>query len=156
MKVAQVENISDERDRKFRVTNLIIHGVKDDDNSKDNEWFQKFKEDVGVNLTAKFIGRIGKPNALKRRPLKIVLKSVEGKRSVFSNLNKLKGKSEYTGVSVSEDFTSAERCVIKSWVKKAKEKTEKEGYESNVCYKMRGSPKNGTMRLKKFLAEHSQ
>lgn len=152
MKVAKVEDISEERDRRLRAANLIIHGVRETDEAEtaDNEWLNIFKKDIDTNAEVKFVGRIGQKKSSKNRPLKIVLKNQEDKRSIFSKLKNLKGKESYQGVSISEDFTVAERSVIKSWIGKAKDKNEKEG-SSNIIYRVRGSPKTGTMHLKKFI-----
>ena len=153
MKVAKIEDISEERDRRLRASNLIIHGIKETDSVDyevaDKEWFNTFLKDIDTTTEVKFVGRIGQKTALKNRPLKIVLKDQGIKRSIFSKLKNLKGKENYKGVSVSEDFTAAERSVIKSWIERAKEKNENET-SSKIIYRVRGSPKTGTMRLKKF------
>ena len=162
MKVAKIEDISEERDRKSRAQNIIVHGIEEnpldssDPNQLDKEWFSSFQKDIDVKVEAKFIGRIGNRKPLNHRPLKVVLKSEEEKRKVFTKLRRLKGKQEYKNISISEDFTNAERSVIKTWIEKAKERNEQEGYESNIIFRVRGSPKRGTMRLKKFtIDQHS-
>ena len=89
------------------------------------------------------------------RPLKIVLENAGDKKSIFANLKNLKGKEIYYGISISEDYTAVERSVIKSWVDKAKERNDKESQNSNVIWRVRGSPKKGTMHLKKFVLQEN-
>ena len=68
MKLARIEEISDERDRRVRENNVILHGVKDGEDesaeeisAKDkiyvNKYFETLEETGG---TPSFIGRIGK------------------------------------------------------------------------------------------------
>ena len=50
MKVAKVGDLSEERDRKLRAPNIIIHGIKESkinlkaDDQKDKEWFERFQK----------------------------------------------------------------------------------------------------------------
>ena len=62
----------------------------------------------------------------------------------------LKNKEEYKGVAVAEDFTESERKVLKIWSDKAKERNKDE--TNGAIWRVRGSPKKGTMHLKKFPA----
>lgn len=160
MQVAKINDLCEEREREFRATNIIIHGVEEtneDGNAGDENWLKRFQADIGLEFQKKFMNRLGTKKPLSQRPLKIVLKNIEDKKSVFSNLKNLKGKEDYRGISVAEDFTLAERSVIKSWYEKAKERNEKEGFTSNVVWRVRGSPKKGTMHLKKFdISQNSQ
>ena len=68
------------------------------------------------------------------------------------NLNRLKGSVEEFGrISITEDYTNSEREQIKSWVTKAREKSEQD--PENI-YKVRGNPKNG-LRLVSFTRQKS-
>ena len=81
------------------------------------------------------------------RPLKIVMKSVDDKSKIMSNLRHLKGTEEEFGkLSVKDDYTNHEREEIKAWVQKAKAKSEN---DPDRVYKVRGDPKNG-LRLVSF------
>ena len=89
------------------------------------------------------------------RPIKVALKNESEKKAIFKKLRLLKGKDEFKGVSVAEDYTESERKVFKLWSDKAKERSSNEA--ENVIWRVRGSPKNGTLRLKKFsMASNSQ
>ena len=152
MQVAKINDLTEQRERELRATNIIIHGVEEvsTEEQSDETWIKLLKKDLEIDFETKFIGRLGSLKPQSHRPLKIVLKNIDEKKCIFANLKKLKGKSDYTGISVAEDYTMAERSVIKTWVEKAKEKNEKEGYGSDNIWRVRGSPKKGTMHLKKF------
>ena len=67
----------------------------------------------------------------------------------MANLKELKGKEQYKGVSISDDYTIKERNTRKEWVEKAKKASDDEPTDSQYEWKARGTPKNG-MRLMKF------
>ena len=68
MKLARIEEISDERDRRVRENNVILHGVKEcedesaeERSAKDEIYVNKFFETLEeTGGTPSFIGRIGK------------------------------------------------------------------------------------------------
>ena len=61
----------------------------------------------------------------------------------------LKGKDEFKGVAITEDLTEAERRVVKMWSDKAKDRNKK-NEDENIIWRVRGSPRDGTMCIKKF------
>ena len=75
--------------------------------------------------------------------------SDEDKDLVMANLKELKGKEQYKGLSISDDYTTKERNTLKEWVEKAKKANDDEPTDSQYEWKARGAPKNG-MRLMKF------
>lgn len=163
MKIAKIEEISEERDRRSRMNNIILHGVKEDtdeNNDTTNDKDKKFVDQFFFTLEEShkkpsFIGRIGKKSSDKNRPIKIVFKNENEKKVIFRKLRMLKGKDDFKGISVAEDYTESERKVLKTWTDKAKERNNNEKDE-NTIWRVRGSPKNGTMRLKKFSINSSQ
>ena len=57
----------------------------------------------------------------KSRPIKVVFNTEKEKRNLFGNLKALlKGIEKYQGVSISDDYTRAERDLIKAWAAQAK------------------------------------
>ena len=148
MQIAKVEELAEERKKKLCAANIIVHGVSEDNEA--NNWLNEFKKDLDINYETKFVGRIGAMKPQTKRPIKIQLNREDDKLAIFKNLKNLKGKEEYKGISVTEDFTAAERNVIKAWVQKAKERNEKEGLNGNFVWKVRGNPKKGTLHLKKI------
>ena len=69
----------------------------------------------------------------------------------MSNLGSLRDNEKFGGLSITEDYTVAERECIRSQVKEANEMNAKEPIDSEYIWKVRGSPKNGIriMKLKK-------
>ena len=70
----------------------------------------------------------------------------------MGKLKNLKDQEGIRGLSVTEDYTVAERHMIKNWSDKAKENNNKESPDSVYVWKVRGTPKNG-LRLKKLLKQ---
>ena len=143
------EEITEELDRKSRVNNLIIHG-KQEFNATDDEAFAKnlFKDLQVETITIQQIERIRQNNDLQRRPIKLVLKSEEDKKRVFDNLKHLKDRTQYTGISVTYDYTQRERS-MKKFHDEAKESNNE--MEDNIfVWKVRGTPNRGLF-LKRFM-----
>ena len=101
-------------------------------------------------VTVKSMERIGNKSSEKIRPLKVTFNNESDKAKVIGNLKNLKGKSNYNGISIKEDFTISERSIIKEYVQRANEKNEKEAGDSEYFWRVRGSPKN-RLFLKKVM-----
>ena len=56
----------------------------------------------------------------KVRPLKITVETEEEQQKVMENLKNLKGKQDYKGISIKEDYTISERQPIREYVEQAK------------------------------------
>ena len=143
----------EEREKEKRSKNFIIHGLAEegDDSAviKDNDTkiIARFLEKMGIESEPESFSRLGKPNEGKKRTLKIVMKTNHEKEKVLGNLNGLKNTVEEFGrISVTDDYTINEREEIKSWIKKAEEKS---AQDPEQVYKVRGNPKNG-LRLVSF------
>ena len=93
------------------------------------------------------IVRLGKKVTDKDRPLRIKMKDERVRDTIISRLTYLKDAEEkFSKISVTYDYTVEERQLIKTWVDKAKEKSEKE--TENFIWKLRGDPKNGLRLMK--------
>ena len=137
----------EESEQERRSTNFIIHGAKefgDDINSMkkiDDEYIGSILKQLGVEHKPASVVRIGNPEKSNARPLKVTMKSKADQQIVMSRLSRLKNTEEEFGkISITEDYTQTEREMIKSWSKKAEEKSATD--ETHV-YKVRGDPKNG-------------
>ena len=124
---------------------------------EDNEAFaEQLLKDIEVGaIKAKEVSRIGTYDRedAKVRPLKITVETEEEQQKVMENLKNLKGKQDYKGISIKEDYTISERQLIREYVEQAKalnalEKAKK----STTVYKVRGTPKNGLF-LKRFVIQ---
>ena len=74
------------------------------------------------------------------------------KQKIMESLSKLKGKADFKGISITEDYTLAERQLLTEWREKAKAKNSEEEPNSRYVRRVWGTPKNGLM-LKKLLKQ---
>ena len=156
IKEARNEEQKEVKDKKNRRNNIIIHGANDIDSGNeeenikhDKEFFDVLMTDLNIRMTTKTISRIGERDPMKKRPMKIALGSATEKDQLMKSLKRLKGNLRYKGISITDDYTKAERQLFKTWSEKAKEKNAQESYESNIVWRVRGSPSVG-IYLKKF------
>lgn len=141
------EELAEEREKKERCCNIIIHGIEE---SKDDEVFVKhLLQKVDEYAIPKNITRIGRSEN-KRKPMKVVMRNEADKNSIMNNLRRLKGIVEYRGISITEDYTLSERNMIREYAEKAKERNQLEPEESQYIWRLRGTPKNGLV-LKRFM-----
>ena len=76
-----------------------------------------------------------------KRPIIVELQSEQDKDKIMRSLRNLKGKTDYNGISITDDHTVAERELISDYRRKAKELNAKnETGEYLFC--VRGTPKN--------------
>ena len=128
--------------RKLRSNNLIIHGVKEENDHSDEDFVKEFTKDLGTDFQPKLIQRLGTAENNKIRPLRITMNTEEEKDKIMSRLPNLKNsRDRIKKITVTEDYTVEERQEIKKWVVRAKEKTKEENDE-NITWKVRGTPKN--------------
>ena len=89
--------------------------------------------------------RLGMKKSDRQRPLRVTMKTLEDKEELMSRLGFLwNAENDFKKISITDDYTMAEREEIRRWVTMAKEKSTNEtiGY----LWKARGTPKTG-MRL---------
>ena len=119
------KEIKERRDHDQRQSNVIIHGVAECSEKKedgDNKFVETLVKTIKISTpTIKSISRIGAEAVDKKRPIKVVLGSEKEKMTFLRNLSPLKGNKRYEGVSVTEDLTPTERSVLKEWTDKAKD-----------------------------------
>ena len=150
MMATKNEELAEERDKKARECNIIIHGKDENKETQSDEDFIKgFIREIDENIAAKSIVRIGRQEN-KKRSIKVTFKNIEEKTTIMINLKNLKGKAEYKGVSITDDYTLSERHMIKEFANTAKEKNSMEPENSNMVWKVRGTPKNGLV-LKRLM-----
>ena len=154
---ARNEEQQEDRDKKTRETNIIIHGIPDkkftnqaDEEKWNEEFSNKLISDLKITVKKKITLRLGTFKEDKHCPIKVVFTTVKDKESVMSNLKNLKGVEGYGKMSITDDHTKAERELIKYWAIKAKERNAEEPNESNIIWRVRGSPESGIC-LKKFV-----
>ena len=148
---AKNKELEEERQKKLRASNIIIHGVSEstvenEGKKRDEEFVRSFLQDIYVYIQPRSVVRLGQE---KLRPIKVSFTAVEEKERVMENLTSLKGKDIYKGISITEDYTIEERKILKDWTEKAKQMNRNEPTDSNCVWKVRGNPKNG-LWMKKF------
>ena len=155
MEETKNSELVEEKEKKLRSQNLIIHGVeessgdnKDDAIKSDDIYINNFIAALKATSTAKSASRIGLPAQDKNQPIKAVMDTEEKRNKISSNLRNLMDIPEYKTISVNEDYTITKLRMIEDWANKAKKKNESP--DSKFVRRVRGSTKNG-LRLKKFL-----
>ena len=155
-RMAKLEELEEENQKRLRQNNIVIHGKKENETNtsgSDEEFVNALLKELCVGaVKAKFMVRIGKIENGKARPLKVTFHNENDKVKVLDNLKQLKGKSEFGGISIKEDFTISERNLVKEYVQKANEKNQSEPVDSEYVWRVRGSPKN-RLFLKKVMKE---
>ena len=156
-RMAKLEELEEENQKRLRQNNIVIHGKKENETNtsgSDEEFVNALLKELCVGaVKAKFMVRIGKIENGKARPLKVTFHNENDKVKVLDNLKQLKGKSEFGGISIKEDFTISERNLVKEYVQKANEKNQNEPVDSEYVWRVRGSPKN-RLFLKKVKKEN--
>ena len=120
MENQKIQQLVEENDQKARSCNIIIHGVVESTSESNNDakisaegFFTSLLETIGVAVTVKSVLRIRKLDRAKKRAIKVYLGSEVGKINIMKNLKNLKGNELYKGLSITEDYTVAEREMIR-------------------------------------------
>ena len=150
VRAAKNEELAEEREIKLRSRNLILHGVPEpcgnvsaENKKMDEEYVVKFIDAVQVAVAFKSVSRIGRPDQEdKKRPVKVIMNSEEGKMKVLDNLRNLKDNESFKRLSVTDDYPVAERYLLKEYSLKAKEMNDKESPDCKYAWRVRGTPKN--------------
>ena len=120
---------------------------------KDEDFVNNLLQSMSISdVTVKSVHRIGRPQSEKKRPILVVTNTDGDKEKIMQNLSNLKDKADFKGISVTEDYTPAERQMLTDWREKAKAKNNEEESNSKFIWRVRGTPKNGLM-LKRFLKQ---
>ena len=145
------EELVEQSAKRQRAKNLIIHGKEEQTPEEDSLFVREMLKELQIGaITAKQIERIGAADPNKGRPIKIVFNNEDEQQKVFLNLRNLKGMNLYKKISIREDYTFTERSLVKNFIQQAKLKNrEEEIKNSNIIWRVRGTPKNG-LTLKKF------
>ena len=136
-------------EKKERAKNIIIHGKEEQED--DSLYVENLTKTItGKTITPVSIERIGRITNTKGRPIKLKFHQVEDKEIIMKNLRNLKGKQEYQGISVRDDFTHDERETIKKYVREARQRSANELEDSRFVWKVFGSPRNNTIVIRRI------
>ena len=147
MRTTRNEEITEDKEKERRKRNIIVHGCETSDESKTKGFIETLFKDIGAeSIVAKAINKIGKEEQSKR-PIIVEFQSEQDKDKIMRSLPNLKGKTEYKGTSITDDYTVAERELIKEYRREAKELNAK-NETGEYVFVVRGTPKNGLYHKK--------
>ena len=111
---------------KFLSCKNFYHNNDDKSNNVENEeddltFVRQMLTDINSETTPKSVKRIRK-EPQGNRPLKVGFESVAERDNVLGKLHKLKNKNHYLRINITEDFIEDKRIIVKTWLKRAKEK----------------------------------
>ena len=132
------EETYQQRERKRRANNIIIHGMKENADTGDEELIRKFMETIEVAYKPKYFTRLGNTLTSNIRPLKIVMSNAVEKRAIMKALPKLKDASAFSRLRITDDYTIKDRKTISLWLNEAKRRNTRE--PGNFTWQIRGSP----------------
>ena len=142
MRTTRNEEITEQKEKERKSKNVVIHGCDTSDQEKTKKFIETLLTDAGtekiVYATANRIGKADQP----KRPIIVEFNSEHDKNVLMRSLPNLKGKCEYKGISITDDYTVTEREMIKDYKKEAKEMNAKNKSEE-FYFCVRGTPKNG-------------
>ena len=131
-----------------RERNLIIHGLKEEDESTDRERINEILRTTNTELSSLSFYRLGGKKTGTNRPIMVRMQTITDKEEFMSKLWMLK-QLKMKKLSITNDYTMDERKIIKQYVEEAKKRNNNTGTHGYV-WKVRGTPRNG-MRLIKFV-----
>ena len=142
IKETHAEQNREEHEKKKRETNIVVHGVpennhtsEEEENNWNTDYAKKLMTDLKIDDKTKNVIRIGKLQEEKNRPIKITLTNLADKENVMANLKNLKGIDKYKGISITNDYTLTQRKIVIEWTQKANERNEKEPTDSKVVWR---------------------
>ena len=154
MRATQNEEINENKEKEKRRLNIIVHGRESENIENTREFVTSLFNDVGLGaVTPKEVNVIGKEEHPKR-PIIVEFKCEQDKDKIMSNLKKLKGHTSYHRISVTDDYTLAERELINQYRQEAQKKNAGEENE-DYYFAVRGSPRTG-LSLKKITKQRKE
>ena len=142
------EKDEEEKTRKDRMKNIIVHGIDEAEGTDPLERRAKDIKEV-QNILDEFCEvelkdeeivksmRLGKYDREKKRPILISIKSEDKKKTIFQNLHKLRNAPN--NISVAHDLTKKQRDELQDLIKEARKKEESD-QSGNFMYRVRGPP----------------
>ena len=110
----QNQNLVHYTDKNICKLNIIIHGrVETEEDESRYHFFEKLLHDLQVQTLPKSTLRIGSFSNMKKRPIKLKFDLLNEKQQVMRNLRNLKGKNEYIGINIRDNYTIEERLLLK-------------------------------------------
>ena len=141
-------------DRSQREKNVIVFGLKDNSEKKDDEKVIKdLFSFVGMKYDQVNFYRLGRQiDSTKERPVKVIFGDLNHKKKFLSQLYKLqKAPENLKSINVQHDLSPPERESLTKLLKKAREMNIDPKKPKEVTYKVRGPP--FAFIIKKFIVK---
>ena len=134
------EETYQQRERKRRANNIVIHGMKENTNTGDAVMIRNLMDTIEVTHSPKYFTRLGKTSTSTTniRPLKIVMANAAEKKTFMKALPKLKDAGVYSRLRITDDYTIKDRKTISLWLNEVKKRNARE--PGNCTWCIRGSP----------------
>jgi len=110
------EDVEETLEIERRKLNLVIHGVPEVDAEHD---IGAISDILGTGLHMEFdrhvasVMRIGKLDENRRRPIRLIIKSMDGKKQILPRAKDLKEVAEYKRMFISPDLTRKQQAADK-------------------------------------------
>ena len=124
MMEARKEELAEAREKNMQEKSIVIRGKDESEDNDDEIFTEKLIKQLAVEkIKIKSFKIIGIKSVQKRRPIIVQFHSISDKEKVRSNLKNLKDvhltDSQFCGLSITDDYTRAEREMIKVFQQKA-------------------------------------
>ncbi len=97
------DEIKEEKDKLSRKTNVVIFGIKEDEEGE--LLFINLMKLIGDHVPAPYVERIGLAEKSDSRPIRVCLPTMQAKRLLFKNCSKMKDREDLKKVRVDHDLT---------------------------------------------------
>ena len=139
MRQSKNEEIQEEAEKRRRDCSSAVHGV--DQNVDPSEFTDNLIKTLSIGaVKPKDVKRVGNG---EKRPLIVTFRNSDEKSKFMNSLGRLKGKSEFKNLHITDDYTINERNLIRQLSEQAKQKNVEEGSSNEFSWRVRGSSKNG-------------
>lgn len=109
------EDVEEKMEIERRKSNLMIFGIKENDPEQDVETLAQIMQEalkVDYSRHVDDMIRVGKFSVVdKPRPIKIKIKTIEGRKEILSRAKMLKDCSEYKGIFIAPDLTRKQQAL---------------------------------------------
>lgn len=135
-------------DHDRRAKNIIVFGLEEATHEGDCERINELIKSIDAKVLPNRLYRIGEISSRKHtRPVKLIMETVSDKDIIMSRLKMLKyADAGMQKLSIRDDYTYAERDLVKKWTDTARRRNEAENTDE---WKIRGSPRTGLRMIRR-------
>ena len=115
---------------------MIIYGVKESDSETDESAI-KLLESIDIEFTPRKTYRLGRREANKIRPIKVVMSNDQEKQRIMAKLKS--AAAQHEKIFIRKDYSTEERDQIQKFVEEAKKRNRID--ESESKWRVKGCPR---------------